>query len=217
MRPRLRRLLMQAGVFALAALLLYLALRGVDFAEVAEALRTAAYGWLVPLFLLTLLSHAIRAWRWTLLLDALPPDAPTAAPRQASFKTAFNALMIGYMVNYVAPRVGEVVRTANLAVQERRTFGGVLGTVVVERILDVIVLLVGLASVFFLLLNQAETLEALFLAPLRSRLDALPLVVLLAVALLGFAFFAWLVRSALRREDSRLRLLWDRRLRPVLA
>ena len=207
---------MQVGVFTLAALLLYLALRGVDFDEVVEALRTAAYGWLVPLFLLILLSHAVRAWRWMLLLDALPP-AEAAEPQRASFKNAFYALMIGYMVNYVAPRVGEVVRTANLAVQERRAFGGVLGTVVVERILDVVVLLVGLVSVFFLLLNQAETLDALFFAPVRARLEALPLLVLLAVALLGLVFVGWLVRSALRRENSRLRRLWEQRLRPVLA
>ena len=47
--PRARRILIQVGFFVLAGVLLYLALRGVNFSEMGEALRQANYGWIVPL------------------------------------------------------------------------------------------------------------------------------------------------------------------------
>ena len=109
------------------------------------------------------------------------------------------------------------MRTANLAAQERLSFSSVLGTVVVERILDVVVLLLGLGSVFVLLLDQAAALEDLFVAPLRNRLAALPLAALVAATALGSGVVVFALRRALRRSDSRLRLLWNRRLRPLIA
>ncbi|QXD14956.1 flippase-like domain-containing protein [Rhodocaloribacter litoris] len=166
MTQRTRKILAQAGSFVLAGGLLYLALRGVDFSEVGTALRTAEYVWLLPLALVTILSHLFRAWRWQVLLEALPGETP----RRVSLREAFGSLMIGYMVNYAAPRAGELARSAHLARRTRQSFSGVLGTVAVERLLDVLVLGLALVSVFFLLLDHLTTLDTLFFAPLRTRL-----------------------------------------------
>ncbi|NBC16548.1 MAG: UPF0104 family protein, partial [Bacteroidetes bacterium] len=173
MTQRTRKWLAQIGSFVLAGVLLYLALRGVDFSAVGEALRTADYRWLLPLVVVLLLSHFLRAWRWQMLLEALPSDADNTTHR-VSLKTAFYSVMIGYMVNYAAPRLGEVVRSANLSRQERLPLSGVIGTVVVERILDVLVLALGLGSVAVLLLDRLGAVRELFVDPMLNQLGRLP-------------------------------------------
>ncbi len=212
---RLRRWLAQVGSVALAAGLLYLALRGVDLARMWEALRAADYRWLPPLVALALLSHTIRAWRWTLLLGALPRRGRAAAPRPASVKTAFYSLMIGYMVNYVTPRLGELVRAGNQALQEERSFSGVLGTVVAERVLGVLVLALALLSTLVLFADRLTDLDALFFAPARDRLGRLPVGAVLLVsagpALLLGALLWWAVRN------ERLRALWTGHVQPLAA
>ena len=215
MTARTRRILTQLGSFVLAGVLLFLALRGVDFSEVLEALREANYAWLVVLVVVAMLSHVLRAWRWQVLLEALPEHTDAPSRTNVSIKTAFYSLMIGYMVNYAAPRLGEVVRTANLSKQERLSFSGVFGTVVVERMLDVIVLALGLASVFFLTLDQSEVFQNLFMVPLREGIATLPVLALLAGTFVGLLFVGLLVRWALRQD--RARGFWHQRVQPLLT
>ncbi|MFQ5569076.1 MAG: lysylphosphatidylglycerol synthase transmembrane domain-containing protein [Rhodothermales bacterium] len=217
MKTRVRRILVQVGIFALAGVLLYLALRSVEFDKVGDALREADYRWIAPLAAITLLSHFLRAWRWKVLLEALPSSSPEVDPRLVSIKTAFYSVMIGYMVNYAAPRLGEVARTANLAAKERLSFSGVLGTVVVERILDLIMLAVGLVGTFFLLIDHSAVLQATFITPIQDWIEQIPLftllILLLGVSILG-VFLYWI---GFRDENARLRKFWDRRLRPLLT
>ena len=98
MSSRLNKTLVLLGSFVLGGGLLYLALRGVDFSAVGEALRTASYGWLVPLFIATMVAHLLRAWRWQMLLETLP-DNDGAISERVSLRLAFYSVMIGYMVN----------------------------------------------------------------------------------------------------------------------
>ena len=213
MSPRARRLLAQAGSFVLAGTLLYLALRGVDLSEVLGALKRANYAWLLPLIAVTLLSHLVRAWRWQILLAALPE----VESRRTSLTTAFSSVMIGYMVNYAAPRLGEVARTANLARRERIGFSAVFGTVFVERILDMLVLSGALVSVFFLLLDRFETVQELFIEPIYDQLGELPaLAIAFAIVAVGLLVFL-IFRQFLRSEDSAVRRLWDTKALPVLV
>ncbi len=182
---------------------MYLSLRGVSFGEIVGALGEADYRLLLPLFLTVMLSHFLRALRWKILLDVLPERLEKRPERPVSTLTAFYSLLIGYMVNYAAPRMGEVARSANLASQEKLSFSGVLGAVVVERILDVVVLALSLLSVGFLLRRQAATLDRLFWQPVASLFGSVPAVVYIgasAVALLA-ALAAWRV-LARRRAGS---------------
>ncbi|PSR03534.1 MAG: TIGR00374 family protein [Bacteroidetes bacterium QS_8_68_28] len=209
---RTRRRLAQVGSFVLAGALLWLALRGVDLAKVARALRTADYRWLAPLVGLMLVSHLLRAWRWLLLLRAT--DAPPAS-RPATLRGAFYSVMVGYMVNYAAPRLGEAARTANLSARTRRPFSGVFGTVVVERLLDTVVLAGALASTVFLLADQLGVLGERFLTPALEQVRAVPLRRLLAVGA-GLLATGALAVWGLRRRAG-WKNVWEARMRPVLA
>lgn len=226
MNRRTRNILTQVGGFALAGVLLYLALRGVDLQNVLQAFREADYRWALPLIAVTMGSHALRAWRWQVLIDALPTpatdatDAADARPKRATFEAAFTSLMIGYMVNYAAPRLGEVARTANLSRRTRLGFSGLFGTVVVERMLDVAILAGALLTLIPIYAGQLAVLRRRFLAPAVDQVDPLSgttmaLLVLGTgglLALLGGLFWWWM-----RREGSALRQVWINRLQPALV
>lgn len=211
---RLRAWLIRLGSFALAGALLYLALRGANLAAMRDAFTSARYRWLFPLVGVVLLSHLLRAWRWTVLLDALPARNP-APPSRASLGTAFASLMIGYMVNYATPRLGELVRTGNQALRERRSFGAVLGTVIAERVLDVLVLALAVGSTLLLLASRSTELGRLFFTPIRERLAGLPLDSLLVTG--GLAIAAALLLGVLAWRSDALCDAWSQHAYPALA
>lgn len=82
-------------------------------------------------------AHLIRAWRWQLMLRSSQVNTDLAAP--------WWALMVGYLVNTALPRIGEVVRCSLLWRWRGVSFPIAIGTVVAERLMDVLILL-GLAS-----------------------------------------------------------------------
>ena len=201
MTSRLKTTLLVAGSFALGGGLLYLALRNVEFSAVGEALRTASYGWLVPLFIATMVAHLLRAWRWQMLLETLPGEDGAPSER-VSLRLAFYSVMIGYMVNYAAPRLGEVARAANVAAQTNLRFAGIFGTVVVERVLDALVLLTALITVAALFRERLAGILGMFGEGLRSALNDFPpfawiLVILVTVGLVVGAIF---LARALKRS-----------------
>ncbi len=170
MNPRLKTALALVGSFALGGALLWLALRGVDLSTVGTALAEARWGWFVPLVLVTIASHALRAWRWQLLLGAMPGEhAPVG------FGNAFASLLIGYLVNQAAPRLGEVARAANLASRSDHTFSGAFGTVVAERVLDVVTLALALLSVVLLFGSRVSVITERFMAGTLGVIEALPI------------------------------------------
>ncbi len=203
----IRNWLFRIGSFLIAGILLYLALKNVDFDRVGKDLVGGRYIWVVPLIALTLLSHVIRAWRWRLLLCTLPNG--NAGTKKISLRTSFYSLMIGYMANYAAPRIGEVVRSANFSAQENRPFGGVFGTVVAERILDVFSLGLALLTLPLVLGNRTGALRPILFDPLSEFLAATP-GWLMALIGLGFIFAILVVRILWkklhhRRDESRFR------------
>lgn len=191
----------------MAGLLVYLALRGVNLDDIGRAMLQVNYLWFIPLIAVTLASHVVRAYRWRLLLDAI------GGPEQRiSLRTAFSALMIGYMVNYALPRIGEVVRTLHVSATERLTFTGVLGTVVIERVIDVLTLLVGLALTFVILIDRSDEFLVTLLSPLGGALSR-TLYLAVIVTVLGGIITA----IVLKKPDSSLRRFWKQRGQPAWA
>src|SRR6185436_18629357 len=90
--------------------------------------------------LVAFISHAIRAERWRMLL------VPTG--NKVKLSNSFFSLMIGYLVNLAIPRGGEVSRCYNLYKLEDTPVEVSFGTVVVERIVDVLCLLLVIVFAF---------------------------------------------------------------------
>jgi glycosyltransferase 2 family protein len=118
---------------SLAGAFLYWAFRGIDLASVWVATQTASPTWLVIIVATTLCTVAIRAWRWVILLKGVTRDVTVA--------DATTALAICYTANIAFPRAGEAARALSLNWQRGVSVSATLGTVVVERILDMVFLL----------------------------------------------------------------------------
>lgn len=197
-RPsRARAVLTNLGSFVLAAVLLGLSLRGVELAAITDALRTADYRYLPLLVVVLFASHAVRAWRWKLLLDGLPEG-----PR-VTFGTSLGAVLVGYMVNYVAPRVGEVVRVGIVARRAKLPVSSVLGTVVLDRLLDVAMLAIALLTLPLTLGPRLAHLLAMTRNPLAGYEGWL---IGLAVGVMIGAWMLWRTRRRLLGSPLGLRI-----------
>ena len=218
-----RRRLFQIGSFILAGGLLALALYGVDLTNIWEAFLEADYRYLPPLILLILGSNLLRAWRWQILVEALPPPERNETDAMSSgrmLEASFSSVMIGYMVNYAAPRMGEVARTANLSTRTNYRFSSLFGTVVSERIFDTAVLGAALLSAIALLFNRLDVLQNQFFAPAWTRLQSIPTVWLVGGTIGLLALTLGLIagtRWLLRRENSWLGRFWRKTLKPAVV
>ena len=190
MSDRVKRALSLVLSLALGGVLLWLALRGADFAAVGEALAEGQWGWMVPFVAAALASVAARAWRWGMLVDALP-----GRTERTPLLLTSSSVAIGYLVNYVTPRLGEVVRMANVSRRADAPFTAVVGTVVAERVLDTVVLLLGAVSVLVLYEDRVGAIVSEAAATVGPMLAAPPTwsVVVVAVALVGLAALAVVV------------------------
>ena len=122
--------------------LLWLSFRKLNFAGVWNEMRHADYFWLALSLILTLISHVFRAARWNLLIGAMN--------YKTRLSSTFFSLMTGYLVNTGVPRMGEFVRCGVLSKKENIPFNSLFGTVISERFIDfiVLVLLIFLVIVF---------------------------------------------------------------------
>jgi uncharacterized protein (TIRG00374 family) len=143
MRSHVRTVVVLAVALTLLALFLY----NVNLWGVASAIARARPEWLVLALASTFANLAIRALRWKFLLEPLGPT---------TFASAFRATTVGFAASAVLPaRAGEVIRPYFLARQAppeqqgRMTATGAFATIILERLLDIVTVLLMLASLVF--------------------------------------------------------------------
>jgi glycosyltransferase 2 family protein len=119
--------------FLLGLLLLWLAFRNINFANLGKGLKEANYLWLVLSIFFAILAYISRARRWILLINPLGYNP--------SFINAFYSMMTGYLANIALPRIGEVSKCVALGKKEKIPVDQLIGTVVIERSIDILSLL----------------------------------------------------------------------------
>lgn len=104
--------------------------------------QQADYNWVVVSIVISLLSHLLRALRWEQLLAAMTYQPGTLR--------TFSAVLIGYFANFLVPRLGEVSRCGSLQKTAGIPFEESFGTVITERIVDLLslIVLVGITFLF---------------------------------------------------------------------
>jgi uncharacterized protein (TIRG00374 family) len=137
---------------ALGILILYFLFRDIHPEEVWDILKHANYAILVFSLLFGLLGNTIRGYRWELLIRPLG--------YQPKVSTLNYAIYGGYAVNFVFARAGEIWRCGMVAKEEKIPFAKLLGTILLDRILDMLLVVSILLVAFFLnmkfLLQQNE-------------------------------------------------------------
>jgi uncharacterized protein (TIRG00374 family) len=169
---RLTTGLARSGIGVLISLIcVYLVLRGVDLGQTASLLGSARLEWLCLAVAGVIADLTFRALRWQCLVA---PIKPVPLRRLSGY------MLVGYLANNVLPaRLGELVRSHYLGDREGISRSATLGTVVVERVVDTVVL-VGIGAAAILVLNvRGVVVSAILVGVALAGL----LVVALAVAL----------------------------------
>jgi uncharacterized protein (TIRG00374 family) len=93
------------------------------------------FSFLAIMLVVGIISHILRAWRWIYLLEPV-------ATRRISLWHSFCAVIIGYAVNLIIPRGGEIARIVSISRSEHLPFAGVFPTLLIDRLLDIALLLI---------------------------------------------------------------------------
>lgn len=126
----------------LAVGILFFVYRNTDIQKLWDELKKAQLIWLVIGTIPATASHIFRALRWQMLLEPMR--------HKTSFKQVFLALMSGYFANFILPRMGEVTRCSVLYRNQDVPVATSLGTVVTERVFDMICLLFVMCFAFLI-------------------------------------------------------------------
>ncbi|HTQ65508.1 MAG TPA: lysylphosphatidylglycerol synthase transmembrane domain-containing protein [Puia sp.] len=174
---------------ALAAFFVWLSLRDIDkekWEQLKAAIDRAHYWLLIPVFLLLLMSHWLRALRWRQLMEPLG--------YYPSKLNCFLAVMIGYFVNLGAPRLGEVLKCTILARYEKVPANKLVGTIVAERAFDVICLSIVFGLTFIFQFDVINSLVQNYIYPLFQGKGGKASFIKIAYVAIGLIFFLLLLR-----------------------
>ncbi len=160
------------------------------------------FWWIFASLLIGLLSHVSRTIRWQMLIVPLGG--------RPGFVNTFLSVMIGYLANLAIPRMGEVSRCAIMSKYGKLSFSGLIGTVIAERFLDIVSLLISLLILFIF---HFEFVNGFFIQSVdlsglqNSFLTPIPYIVLFFI---GASF--WLFKNKIKssRFFYRISGLWSK-------
>ena len=145
--------------------MVWYSLRKISFSELTDYFKNANYYWIGLGMFLGLLSHLSRAYRWKYMIEPMG--------YKLRILNSVMAVFSGYLINYTIPRAGEVSRASILSNYETVPFEKGFGTIVAERIADVLVMMLIIA---FTLIWQFEIIYDFFFKGLTFKTHWLPLV-----------------------------------------
>ncbi|WP_200975333.1 lysylphosphatidylglycerol synthase transmembrane domain-containing protein [Echinicola sp. 20G] len=162
--------------------------KDVKMESLLDALQQASLFWIGMSILVSTFGFWLRAWRWKLLIN-------TDLEKKITTSRTFWALMVGYLVNMLVPRAGEVARCGVLKKTDKLQVSKLLGTVILERSIDLLFMLLVIFVAFVLerevFVGLAKDLISLDSLKLAVQ-EYLPLLV--GAIVLIFILFYWITR-----------------------
>jgi uncharacterized protein (TIRG00374 family) len=156
--------------------------------QIRIALKHARYWLIVPVFTILIVSHLVRALRWKLLINSLGYNPRTS--------NSFFAVMIGYLTNLAVPRLGEIVKCTLLARYEKVPADKLIGTIILERIIDALTLLLIFAITFAIQPGlYADLVNAFFHSPhdpSKKRISGF-LIAAILIIVIAAGLFLWML------------------------
>ena len=143
--------------------------------------KEAKYSWIILGLFFGILSHLSRAYRWKFMLEPLG--------FKPKFTNSVLAVLVGYLVNLALPRAGEISRATVMANYEKIPFEKGFGTIVAERIADLIMMLSIIAITLFV---QYDFIYEL----LTKNFNPVKIGIALAILIVGFFIFSSFVKKA---------------------
>lgn len=191
MKKNIRTILQYLLFLGLGIFFAWLSLKNLDqekTEQIKVAFRNARHWLAIPVFLILIGSHWVRAIRWRLLIEPLGYK-----PSRAN---SFFAVMIGYLVNMGVPRLGEIVKCTVLARYEKIPADKLIGTIILERMIDALTLLLVFGTTLLLQPQlYSQILEAFFTSTevkTDKKISTL-LVTLIIVAVITLLIGLWML------------------------
>jgi len=165
----------------IGALFIWLAFRGTDFSTLGSSFRSADYRYLLPAVLLSALVQLLRSYRWGVILEPL---------KKIDQWSLFSVTSVGFMAISLLPvRMGEFVRPYLISRKSGIRLGASLATIVVERVFDMLTLMIVL-----LLIIMSSRTKLIELPPWIFRSACI--VLLITIPLLLVLIFVAIKRDA---------------------
>jgi len=164
------------GFLSFGIILMYFAFKGIKLEDIFRELKSVNYWWVLLSLFFALCGYFARAHRWNLLIEPLN--------FKPSLLHTFYSLMVGYLANFAFPRIGEITRCASLSKKEKIPVDKLIGTVIIERAVDLLTLLLVM---IFLIILRLDTFGAFLgksvFIPLSEKISST----------LSFSWFIWIV------------------------
>lgn len=194
MNKRTKSIIQFVVLLGVGILLAWLSIKSVwtERDKIADSFKTANYFWVGISILIALISHFLRAYRWNYLLKPLGYSVKPA--------NSIGAVLVGYFANYGLPRMGELTRCTLVAKYDDVPFEVALGTVITERIVDMLLLLLIFLLTLFAQFKQLKDLaNEYILMPLMSKWQAITAhptgIIILLVAVIAVIIGFMLIRK----------------------
>lgn len=208
MKLNLKKILQTLLFFGIGLFIVYYQINQLSVEEKSSALKAikgANYYWIFIAFSCAIFSHILRGFRWAMLINT--------ANENVKPRNAFYAVVIGYLVNGFIPRFGEIVRCGVLGKKENVKFEKLVGTVVAERLFDLIMLIsvIGITLIIqydFLYSLINESLLQPFLERLSDSSNNLMIIAALFTGTIIFFFFGFRYLIKKSTIGSRLKERW---------
>lgn len=172
----------------IAVVLLWFSFRDVEWSGFIEGLKSCRWEFIILSMAAGAFAFWLRGLRWRQLL--LPIDPKTKRV------TTFNGINIGNISNFVFPRIGEFVRCGVISRRTTATYDKVLGTVVLERSWELLVMLLMLVIT---VVAGYERFGNFFVSeiwtPLSQKFNMWWVMLIVATAFAAFVFFVWKFRD----------------------
>lgn len=178
MKAKTGQLIFTIIAIVLAGIFIGLTIQATDFDVLQNAATNADYFWIIASMVLSIVSYWLRAARWKLLLD------PIGHPIQT--QNGFWAISFAYFMNLTIPRSGEIARATSLYKMEQVPVDKSLGTIVLERVIDILFL--GLFFLLTLIFNS-ETLFSFFSMGEKPSFENLLILISFIILIVGILFF----------------------------
>ncbi len=125
--------------WAVSLVFLYLTFREINLTELWVTLKSANYWWVIPNIAVVMFTMVYRAFRWQIMLDPI---------KRVGLHDLFASTMVGFMASNILPlRMGEIVRAYSVGKLGNLSRSSSFATIVLERIFDVLTLLLMLAVI----------------------------------------------------------------------
>lgn len=184
-------------LLGIGILLVWLSFRSVwtEKEKILDSFKTANYFWVSISIVIAFFSHYLRAFRWNYLLK---PAGYSVKPTNA-----VGAVIVGYFANYGLPRMGEISRCTLVTKYDNVPFEVALGTVITERIVDLLILILIFFLTLFAQFSQLKDLTATYIYnPMMLKFKGITehptkfiiLITILIVVVIGF----FLVRKKIK-------------------